>query len=601
MLLLHALRALPLAPRTWLGAARTWFNIRRSRWFTGGSLIRDVNRLAVQRKNFALHPDSSGDDIALPVIDLSIVTCDSARWLPGFFASLLAQDYPLQKIHCVIVDHASSDDSVAIVAAFYAQHASRFAGITRLTQANRGFGAGQNLAMRSSHSVFVLVSNVDLEFERDAIRIAVMQACADSPQVAAWECRQRPYEHPKYYDPVSGDTAWCSHACCLLRRAAVQAVGGYDESIFLYGEDVELSYRLRAAGYRLRYLPRAGVRHHSHAQPGAVKPLQYLGGVYANLLIRLGHGGGWNRALAPMMALAFLLRTPPADVRRRDVLQQILKVPRTLWWRAFDPRPARHAFGVHVNRYAVQRSGAWTPSSAPPAAQPLVTIIVRTHAGRDALLREAVMSCRQQTWRQLEILIAEDGDSAHSFADIAALDARIRYLTYPKRGRSATGNAGLAAARGAYLMFLDDDDLLFADHVETLMAAIGDRSGHCLAYGDALEVPLARRGNRPLSECPAYTLTPIRMPRAEHAAAHIAHRNPFSIQSVLFSRSLYDALGGFDETLEWLEDWELWRRYFPVSQVCAVAKTTSLYRTPADFRGVLARQRQFALVFSRQH
>lgn len=599
LLLLRALRALPLMPRTWLGAIRTWFNIRLSRWRAGTSLMDDVNRLGAERDGFSLPVSlsASDDNASLPDIDLSIVTFDSAQWLPAFFASLLAQDYPLEKMHLIVVDHGSRDESLAIIEAFATQHESRFATITRLAQQNKGFGAGHNLAFQASHSIFFLVSNVDLAFERDAIRLAVECAHRDSPEVAAWECRQKPYEHPKYYDPVSGETPWCSHACCLLRRAAVQAVSGYDESIFMYGEDVELSYRLRTAGYHLRYLPRAVVQHHS--QPGTVKPLQYLGGVYSNLLIRLRYGSFVNRLAAPAMALAHWLHTPPHGVRRGEVLAQLRKIPRSLWWSVFDFRK-RRSFGIRFNRYAVERTGAWTPASELPATPQRVSIIVRTHAGREALLRQAIMSCVQQTWRNLEILIVEDGDSARSFADVAALDSRIRYESFPKRGRSATGNGGLAAARGEFLMLLDDDDLLFADHVEALMSAIGEQGGHCLAYSDALEAPIVRRDYRALSVSPFHTLTLIRCPRAEHAAAHIIHRNPFSIQSVLLSRSLFESFGGFDEKLEWLEDWDLWKRYFPASKIFAVAKGTSLYRTPANFRDVLRRQKKFALHFSRR-
>ena len=54
------------------------------------------------------------------------------------------------------------------------------------------------------------------------------------------------------------------------------------------------------------------------------------------------------------------------------------------------------------------------------------------------------------------------------------------------------------------------------------------------------------------------------------------------IQAILFKRSLYEDLGGFDPELENLEDWNLWVRYSATTQFKLIPKTTSMYRTPWD-------------------
>src|SRR5438067_4425411 len=51
-------------------------------------------------------------------------------------------------------------------------------------------------------------------------------------------------------------------ACLMFRRAALEKVGLYDEAFFMYGEDLDLCYRLKAAGWRVMYVPDAIVLHH---------------------------------------------------------------------------------------------------------------------------------------------------------------------------------------------------------------------------------------------------------------------------------------------------------------------------------------------------
>ena len=63
-------------------------------------------------------------------------------------------------------------------------------------------------------------------------------------------------------DPASRrDVDWASGAALWLRRDAIDAIGGWDEGYFMYLEDVDVGWRLRAAGWRVRYEPAAEVIH----------------------------------------------------------------------------------------------------------------------------------------------------------------------------------------------------------------------------------------------------------------------------------------------------------------------------------------------------
>jgi GT2 family glycosyltransferase len=64
------------------------------------------------------------------------------------------------------------------------------------------------------------------------------------------EARQFPEEHPKVYDPVTGDSDWVSGCCMLIGREVYDRLGSFDENLFLYCEDVDYSFRARQNGVR---------------------------------------------------------------------------------------------------------------------------------------------------------------------------------------------------------------------------------------------------------------------------------------------------------------------------------------------------------------
>ncbi len=127
----------------------------------------------------------------------------------------------------------------------------------RAFDTNLGHGAGQNAlaeAARSDVDVLVLL-NPD---GRPAVGLLPrLVEALTRPDIGAAEARQSPFEHPKYYDTRTGETAWVTGAAVALRRAAFDSVGGFDESFFLHGDDVDLSWRLRLAGWRLVHVPEA--------------------------------------------------------------------------------------------------------------------------------------------------------------------------------------------------------------------------------------------------------------------------------------------------------------------------------------------------------
>lgn len=126
--------------------------------------------------------------------------------------------------------------------------------------ANLGSAAGHNRLLADLDSDLVLILNPDTIVAPDLLSELVR--AVQQPAVGLAEARQLPLEHPKDYDPVTGDTSWAATACALVPRAVATEVDGFDATtFFLYCDDVDFSWRIRLAGYRVVFVPSARLFH----------------------------------------------------------------------------------------------------------------------------------------------------------------------------------------------------------------------------------------------------------------------------------------------------------------------------------------------------
>jgi glycosyltransferase involved in cell wall biosynthesis len=107
----------------------------------------------------------------------------------------------------------------------------------------------------------------------------------------------------------------------------------------------------------------------------------------------------------------------------------------------------------------------------------LVSAVIPTR-GRPQLLASAVRSVLRQTWRHIEVIVVFDGPDPESEALLATItDRRLRSIVMPETcGGSMARNAGVRAARGEWIAFLDDDDEWLPEKIARQMAAVEDTS-----------------------------------------------------------------------------------------------------------------------------
>jgi len=219
------------------------------------------------------------------LVDVVVVSYNSRRQLRRCVEQLAAED----GVQVIVVDNASSDGSLEEVTDLPV----RSIGL----ELNGGFATGCNAGWRAGAAPFVLFLNPDASIEPASIRRLVDQlehedrVGAAGPRIDEadgsldYSQRRFPRLRSTYAqalflhrvfprslwadETVRDDAAyarpgaaeWISGACMLVRRSALERLGGWDEGFFMYCEDKDLCRRLWDAGYEVRFQPEARCRH----------------------------------------------------------------------------------------------------------------------------------------------------------------------------------------------------------------------------------------------------------------------------------------------------------------------------------------------------
>jgi N-acetylglucosaminyl-diphospho-decaprenol L-rhamnosyltransferase len=296
-----------------------------------------------------------------PAIRAVVVSWDGAHLLPPCLDSLEAQTVR-GDMEIVVVDNASSDGTQAMLAA-------RYPTVDRLASArNLGFAGGAALGTRGFTGDYLVFLNNDAVFAPDAVEImrAALSA-VDGGDVAAVTAKilldrpgtpgdaslvnstgnvitpdgtgaDRDWLSPDGAESRDPDVFGFSGGAAMLRRGALEAVGGFDPSLFLYYEDTDLSWRLRAAGWQVRYVPAAVAWHRHAASSGTDSPVFRYYNTRNSLIVFTRHaplrvvGRSVARQALGVVRAATRhgLRSPLTRARARALRDFAARLPRTL-------------------------------------------------------------------------------------------------------------------------------------------------------------------------------------------------------------------------------------------------------------------------------
>ncbi len=217
--------------------------------------------------------------------------------------------------------------------------------------------------------------------------------------------------------------------------------------------------------------------------------------------------------------------------------------------------------------------GGVSPALAPVDEGPKISVIVRTK-DRPELLAEALASLAASTYTQADVVVVNDGGASPSLPDEFPLPVKVVDLEH-NRGRAIAANAGIAAARGDYITFLDDDDLVEPEHLATLAGMVG-AAGVRVAYTDAAV------GVYELSD-DGWCCVERRLPYSRDFDPELLlFDNYIPFHTLLIERALCEQVGALDAELPFFEDWDFLIRLARQTPFHHLARVTCEYR---HFRG----------------
>jgi GT2 family glycosyltransferase len=212
---------------------------------------------------------------APPDISVVVVNWNRRKLLRACLESLAAQRGA--QFEVIVVDNASGDGSAEMAR-------EEFGARVIANTENLGFCAANNQAFAVARGQFIALLNNDAEAEPDFL--AALRRAFNAPDIGMAAAKVLVYEDPRRIDKVghliypdgqnrgrgtgeidngqygrAEDCLWPDGCAAMYRKAMLDAIGGFDEDLFMFGDDAELGLRARIAGWRCRYVPDSVVRH----------------------------------------------------------------------------------------------------------------------------------------------------------------------------------------------------------------------------------------------------------------------------------------------------------------------------------------------------
>ncbi len=511
-----------------------------------------------------------------PLISVIIPSYNYGRFIGQTVASVLAQG--VQSLEVLVLDNASSDETAEVMRAFATDARVRFMGN------RRNIGPSHNVlnGIRIATGQFMTVLMADDILLSGHFRrlLPLLQA---HPEVAVG------YAPVNYIDERGTSLASPPHP----GHRAVDYVGGRNEVADLLIFD---NYVTPSASIIRRHAFLTDWRWNPHLKgAGDWDMVVQLAEHNPDFIFTSTPGVGYRVHQAQHSTQFYASAAPLEDhvyivegvfergsegVLRGRELDVAAHLRRRL---ALYPSESNSALGVRVCNLCERLEAL-----AALGESALFSIILTTYNRAD-LLKDALASVGSQTLRDFEaILVNDNGEPVEQL--LATCDFPVTYIRQGRnQGLSAARNAGLALARGRYIVYLDDDDIYLPNHLAVLAEAFEQNPGSVIYTGVEYVNERLEDGQR------------IELGRGQPFKHEVFDRDRLFVQNYIpvntwaHPRAMLATVGEFDTDLAAFEDWDMLLRLATRYPFVHVPTVTSEVHTRAPGAGgdhMLGRERK---------
>ncbi len=214
------------------------------------------------------------------------------------------------------------------------------------------------------------------------------------------------------------------------------------------------------------------------------------------------------------------------------------------------------------------------------SSTPLVTIVIPSY-NHAHYVAQAVESLFQQTFRDFEVIIIDDGSTDGSPEVISSALERnpgvtVHFHVQKNRGLSATLNRGIELAGGEFFCFLPSDDMYQPEKLEHQVKAFRE-GGSDLGIVFTRQMVVDDEGNE-VTDSPILNWFDVPFRTKEEIFPALFERNFLPAPSVMCRMSYFDRVGTFDESINYCQDYDMWLRMLKFGDIGLVDKRLIKYR-----------------------
>ena len=200
---------------------------------------------------------------------------------------------------------------------------------------------------------------------------------------------------------------------------------------------------------------------------------------------------------------------------------------------------------------------------------PQVSVILPVY-NAEKYLAESIKSILCQTFTNFELIVLNDGSTDESASIINSFnDNRIIYVEQENMGLANTLNKGISLSRGKYIARQDNDDISHPDRLQRQVSFLDQNEayalvGTCASIIDASGMDTGRRHQHPVT--------------SEYLKLDLVFDNPFVHSSIMFRKETITGIGGYQNSLDFFEDHNLWSRVSYFYEVANLSDELLKYR-----------------------